>query len=328
MPALSTVAGGETIERLRAEEQRLAAERAAAVVAAQALEAQETAARTRAAAAAAQVEALGATLTRQQEALAVLAGPLALASQSPLRTLLGAPIPPDEATGGLALMGAIGREVLARMAATARAERQAERERAEAAAASASLAAAQARQRRTQVELTDALSRAREQRFAAVAAAAAAARAANLRAAVARLEAARAAAEAAAAHTQAAGTAAGPVGRLAAPVGGALASGWHHGTDGVTFAATPGARVLAPCSGQVEFADPFRSYGHLVIVDCGGGWRTVLGGMERLLIRTGERVRAGTPVGTMPTDGRQGLYLELRQGARAVDPLPYLRHGG
>ena len=95
--------------------------------------------------------------------------------------------------------------------------------------------------------------------------------------------------------------------------------------------AAPGARVVSPCAGRVVLAQPFRSYGRLAIVDCGGGWHVVLGGLDRLDVGAGRAVAAGEPIGAMPdwspqtpASGRPTLYVELRRGGRAVDPAPYL----
>ena len=90
----------------------------------------------------------------------------------------------------------------------------------------------------------------------------------------------------------------------------------------------PGARVVSPCTGRVVFASPFRSYGLLLIVDCGGGWHAVLAGLERFDAEAGKAVREGEPVGVMPGwdpsagGPRPGLYLELRNGGQPVDPTP------
>jgi septal ring factor EnvC (AmiA/AmiB activator) len=94
---------------------------------------------------------------------------------------------------------------------------------------------------------------------------------------------------------------------------------------GVTLAAAPGARVVAPCAGLVAFAAPFRSYGRLVILECAPGQHLVLGGMERLDVQPGQRLRAGEPLGVLATAARPTLYVELRQRGEPVDPRPVLR---
>ena len=125
-------------------------------------------------------------------------------------------------------------------------------------------------------------------------------------------------------------------GGLAAPVSGTLARGFGDTTDsgtssGLSYHAAPGARVFSPCGGRVVFAGPFRSFGKLIIVDCGGGYHFVLAGFERIDLGAGQKVDSGAPVGVMPGwdprggGGRPVLYVELRRAGQAVNPAPYLR---
>ncbi|MGZ7301698.1 murein hydrolase activator EnvC family protein, partial [Streptococcus pyogenes] len=68
---------------------------------------------------------------------------------------------------------------------------------------------------------------------------------------------------------------------------------------GLTFEAPAGSRVVSPCGGRIAFAAPFRSYGRLLIVDCGEGYHFVLGGLERIDASPGQKVLAGEPVGSL-----------------------------
>ena len=124
-------------------------------------------------------------------------------------------------------------------------------------------------------------------------------------------------------------------GQLTAPVAGSVFRSWGDPTDagpavGISYHAAPSARVVSPCSGRVDFAAPFRSYGELLIVDCGGGYHAVLAGFERLDANVGQRVRQGEPVGVMPnwvpgSGVRPSLYVELRHGGTPVNPAPWLK---
>lgn len=116
----------------------------------------------------------------------------------------------------------------------------------------------------------------------------------------------------------------------ALPVAGRVSRDWGEGgAQGQTWTTAPGARVVSPCGGRVAFASPFRSYGLLLIVDCGGGYHVVLGGLDRLDATPGQRVSAGEAVGVMGDggSGRPTLYVELRRSGQAVDPRPWLRQG-
>jgi septal ring factor EnvC (AmiA/AmiB activator) len=125
-------------------------------------------------------------------------------------------------------------------------------------------------------------------------------------------------------------------GRLIAPVAGTLIRGWGDATEagpatGLSYHDPPMARVVSPCGGRAVFADTFRSFGLLTIIDCGGGFHAVLAGFERLDIKAGRPVQAGEPLGTMPDwepgggGKRPSLYVELRRDGQPVNPTPWLK---
>ena len=138
----------------------------------------------------------------------------------------------------------------------------------------------------------------------------------------------------------AAAWAAGPAAAPAnAPVAGQVVRGWGDVTDagpssGISIRSPPAAHVLAPCTGRVAYSGPFRSFGVLLILDCGGGYHFVLAGFERLAVQVGMAVWNGEPVGVMPGwDPRGGgtrpsLYMELRRDGQPVNPAPFLRAHG
>ena len=132
---------------------------------------------------------------------------------------------------------------------------------------------------------------------------------------------------------------AAPEGQLTLPVAGTVLRGWGAPSGagpatGITYPPPPAARVVAMCGGRVEFAAPFRSYGLLLIVNCGGGYHAVMAGFDKLEARTGQLVQAGEPVGAMAawTPGQSGarptLYVELRRGDQPIDPTPWLKASG
>jgi septal ring factor EnvC (AmiA/AmiB activator) len=127
----------------------------------------------------------------------------------------------------------------------------------------------------------------------------------------------------------------GPHGQLQPPVIGVVVKGYGEETDGgpatgVSYHAPPGAHVISPCGGRVVFANTFRSYGLLLIVDC-GGYHVVLAGFDRLDVRLGQGIVSGEPVGVMPawdpgsTAHRPALYVELRRDGQPINPAPWLR---
>ncbi len=96
--------------------------------------------------------------------------------------------------------------------------------------------------------------------------------------------------------------------------------------QGVTLA-TPAAAAVTPVApGRVIFAGPFRSYGQVVIVDHGGGFFSVYGNLGEILKEKGADVAAGETIARAGAgkDGTGRVYLEIRRGTEALDPLAWL----
>ena len=99
---------------------------------------------------------------------------------------------------------------------------------------------------------------------------------------------------------------------------------------GITVQTRPNAPVVAAHDGKVIYAGPFRGYGRIIIIEHGQGFLTLLAGLDRIDVHTGQGLLAGEPVGTMRGADAIGnarsrrLYIELRQDGAPVDPLAWL----
>ena len=115
---------------------------------------------------------------------------------------------------------------------------------------------------------------------------------------------------------------AGLRGRLPWPVRGAV----RTGEGGLEIAAAAGSTVRAVAHGRVAYAQWLRGFGMLVIVDHGGGWMSLYGNNESLLVRVGDWVDAGQAVATAaaPGPGQAGVYFGLRHDSKAVDARTWL----
>jgi septal ring factor EnvC (AmiA/AmiB activator) len=100
----------------------------------------------------------------------------------------------------------------------------------------------------------------------------------------------------------------------------------HGHETGITIVALPGQRVAAPQDGRIVFADVFKSYGLLLIIEHDSEYHTLLWGFSKLRVAVGDEVRGGEIVGVMDVvDGvPPRLGVELRRRGRPVNPLPWL----
>ncbi len=96
---------------------------------------------------------------------------------------------------------------------------------------------------------------------------------------------------------------------------------------GIFIRSTAGQPVRAVASGQVVFADWLRGFGNLLILDHGSGYLSIYGANESLLKQAGESVRAGENIATTGNSGGMGdsgVYFELRQNGKPLDPLSWV----
>lgn len=94
---------------------------------------------------------------------------------------------------------------------------------------------------------------------------------------------------------------------------------------GLAIATAPSAAVVAPATGRVAFAGPFRGYGEILIIEHGNGWTSLIANMGRLAAAVGDEVRQGDPVGAATGGARPQIVLELRKGETPVDIVGLLR---
>ncbi len=330
----------------RAEEQALALAQAGALARLRLAEAATDAAAEKLASLAQRRNLVASRLASREADVTPLVPALYHLSADPVAVLASINIPADQALAGARLLGAFARQI-ALDAAAARAEK-AELDGLQAAfdAELPRLAAAQIAQAQAAASLDQQWRRTVKIRREADDDAASAnrqvaldaAHAETVNAAITRIEAARDRRDreiidqpkpARAAAIQA----------FTAPVSGAITRHFGDASDagaatGVAYQPAPGALVVAPCGGRVVYAGPFRSFGILLIIECGGGTHVVLSGFERLDIQLGRGIASGAPVGVMPgwnphaSKPRPLLYVEVRRAGRAVDPLPVLAGKG
>lgn len=98
--------------------------------------------------------------------------------------------------------------------------------------------------------------------------------------------------------------------------------------NGITIAASMNADIKAVYDGEVIFADKFKGYGNMLIIDHGGGFFTLYAHTSRIDRRVGSSVRKNEVVAHVgDTDSSSGaqLYFEIRYQGKPVDPGPWFR---
>ena len=127
-------------------------------------------------------------------------------------------------------------------------------------------------------------------------------------------------------------------GRLSLPVRGNIVGrfGRHKHADfnsytvsnGISVQAPAGTPIRAVFDGEVIFADYFKGYGNMIIVDHGGGFFSLYAHASSVAKRVGSKVARNdvlASVGDLDSAKGPMLYFEIRYQGKPVDPAPWFR---
>jgi murein DD-endopeptidase MepM/ murein hydrolase activator NlpD len=98
---------------------------------------------------------------------------------------------------------------------------------------------------------------------------------------------------------------------------------FHKGMD---FKAPTGTPIYASGNGTVVLARRSATFGKVVYIDHGFGYRTIYAHMSKIATRRGRKVKRGDLIGYVGNTGRSvapHLHYEVHKNGRAVNPINY-----
>jgi septal ring factor EnvC (AmiA/AmiB activator) len=117
-------------------------------------------------------------------------------------------------------------------------------------------------------------------------------------------------------------------GRLTPPVHGKVISLFkERGQNGIEIQSAMGTEIRAVLPGKVLYADWFKGFGNIVIIDHGEHVFTVSGYCSQLLKKAGEEVAQGEAIGLVGSTGSlkgPSLYFEIRHQGKPQDPMDWI----
>jgi septal ring factor EnvC (AmiA/AmiB activator) len=99
-------------------------------------------------------------------------------------------------------------------------------------------------------------------------------------------------------------------------------------SKGLSIAAGAGTEIKAIYDGSVIFADYFKGYGNMIIVDHGGGYFSLYAHASKISKKVGAEVARNETLATVgDVDSAKGpmLYFEIRYQGKPVDPAGWVR---
>lgn len=97
---------------------------------------------------------------------------------------------------------------------------------------------------------------------------------------------------------------------------------------GIEISARMGSPIRAVYGGKVIFADQFKGYGLMMIIDHGGGFYTLYAHASRLMKKMNDEINKGDIIGEIGESGPTGepvLYFEVRRGGKPENPMNWLK---
>jgi len=107
--------------------------------------------------------------------------------------------------------------------------------------------------------------------------------------------------------------------------------GWRRFHSGIDIPAPKGTPIKAVAEGLVVVSgkslDGYSRYGKIVIIEHGGGIRTVYAHNKKNLVKAGECVKAGEVIAEVGSSGNASgshVHFEIRKKGEPVNPMKYL----
>ncbi|MGB2929364.1 MAG: peptidoglycan DD-metalloendopeptidase family protein [Desulfobacterales bacterium] len=100
--------------------------------------------------------------------------------------------------------------------------------------------------------------------------------------------------------------------------------------SGIEIKADRGEPIRSVFDGQILYADWFKGYGNMIIIDHGENYYTVYAHAEELFASKGDNIDMGDVVATVGDSGSMigpGLHFEVRHHGKPVDPLKWIKKG-
>ena len=98
---------------------------------------------------------------------------------------------------------------------------------------------------------------------------------------------------------------------------------------GIEISSSIGQSVDAVSTGVAIYADWFKGYGKMIILDHGANFYTIYGHLSEITISVGERVEIGKNIGLAGDTGSlygASLYFEIRKQGIPLNPLEWLKN--
>ena len=84
-------------------------------------------------------------------------------------------------------------------------------------------------------------------------------------------------------------------------------------------------KLIAPTNSLVVYADFFKGYGNMVILDLSNGYHLILSGLRNIYCKTGDWLEKGMVLGDIKSSNNDNLYMEFRFKGKTISPSKWAK---
>ena len=94
---------------------------------------------------------------------------------------------------------------------------------------------------------------------------------------------------------------------------------------GVKLSVVNDTKLIAPKNSLVVYADFFKGYGNMIILDLSNGYHLILSGLSNIKCKTGDWLEKGMILGDINKNNNSNFYMEFRFKGKTISPTKWAK---
>ena len=94
---------------------------------------------------------------------------------------------------------------------------------------------------------------------------------------------------------------------------------------GINLSVINDTKLIAPKNSLVVYADFFKGYGNMIILDLSNGYHLILSGLSNIYCKTGDWLEKGMVLGDINSSNNNNLYMEFRFKGKTISPSKWAK---
>ena len=94
---------------------------------------------------------------------------------------------------------------------------------------------------------------------------------------------------------------------------------------GINVSVINNTKLIAPKNSLVVYADFFKGYGNMIILDLSNGYHLILSGLSNIYCKTGDWLEKDMILGDINNSNNNNLYMEFRFKGKTISPSKWAK---